>query len=89
MSAAKSNSHIKTDSSIRAIYDPQNLLYLEEKGSIESNALVENSILHSIISIYSGLLPTQINLEVLKKWAIKTNSNRLLDKIDELSISIT
>lgn len=87
MSAVKSNSHIKTDSSIRAIYDPQNLLSLEEEGCIEANALVERSILHSIISIYSGLLPTQINLEVLKKWAIKTNSNRLLDKIDELSIT--
>lgn len=87
MPATKNKLHIKTDSSIKAIYDPQNLLKLEEKRSIEINTSVEKSILNSIISIYSGLLPTQINLEVLRKWAIKTNSNRLLDKIDELSIT--
>ncbi|MBD8523885.1 hypothetical protein [Lysinibacillus fusiformis] len=87
MPATKNNLDIKTDSSIKAIYDPQNLLKLEEKRSIEVNTSVEKSILNSIISIYSGLLPTQINLEVLRKWAIKTNSNRLLDKIDEISIT--
>ena len=77
---------IKTDGTIRVIYDPQNLLNLTNKNQSNEQEMssLEKRIFDSIISIYSGVLPGQTNIDLLKRWATDNKNQRLSEKINEV-----